>query len=48
MVERLGRLAVLQKVASPAWATDWKSLTVHPAANGYLINFREAKGDERR
>ena len=20
---------------------DWKTLTVHPAANGYLINFRE-------
>ena len=39
----LGHLAVMRKVtgSSPTQATDWKTLTVHPAANGYLINFRE-------
>ena len=43
VVEWLERLAVLQKVAgsSPARAKDWKNLTVHPAANGYVINVKE-------
>ena len=43
MVEWLQHLAVMQKVAglSRARAKDWKTLTVHPTANGYLINFRE-------
>ena len=27
---------------------DWKTLSVHPAANGYLINFKKVKGGERR
>ena len=43
MVDWLERLAVVRKVpgSSSARAKDWKTLTVHPAANGYLINFRE-------
>ena len=43
VVEWLERLTVVRKVAgsSPALTKDWKTLTVHPAANGYLINFRE-------
>ena len=43
VVEWLEHLAVVQKVAglSPARAKDWKTLTVHPAENGYLIKFRE-------
>ena len=43
MVEWLECLAVVWRVAglSPAWATDWKTLTDHPVVNGYLINIRE-------
>ena len=43
VVEWLERLAVVQKVAGSGALEpkDWKTLTVHPAANGYLINFRE-------
>ena len=28
-------------VLSLAQVNDWKTLTVHPAVNGYMINFRE-------
>ena len=43
MVKWLVRLAVVQKVAglSLVWVKNLKTLTVHPAVNGYLINFRE-------
>ena len=43
VVEWLERLAVVWKVAgsSPARAKRLETLTVHPAVNGYLINFRE-------
>ena len=45
LVEWLERLAAVRKVAvsSPARAKDWKTLTVHPTVNGYLIKFREGK-----
>ena len=45
MVGWLERLAVVRKVAglSPARAKDWKTLTAHPAMNGYMINFREGQ-----
>ena len=48
VVKWLERLAVVRKVAgsSPARSKDWKTLTDHPAVNGYLINFRE--GQRRR
>ena len=43
MVGLLQSLAVVQKVtgSSPTRAKNWKTLTVHPAVNGYLIKFRE-------
>ena len=43
MVQWLERLAVVRKIAgsSPAQGQDWKTLSVHPAVNEYLINFRE-------
>ena len=43
VVEWLERLTVVRKVAgsSPARAKDWKTLTIHSAENGYLINFME-------
>ena len=43
VVERLERLAVVRKIqgSSPTQAKDWKTVNVHPAANGNLINFRE-------
>ena len=43
MVKWLERLTVVRKVVgfSYAWAKDLKTLTVHPAVNRYLINFRE-------
>ena len=43
MVELLERLVVVRKVAglNPTQAKDRKTLTVHPAVNGYRINFRE-------
>ena len=50
MVERLERLAVMPKVAGSrlAQARDSKTLTVHLAANGYLINLVKVKYEERR
>ena len=33
------------------WASlckDWKTLSVHPAVNGYLFRIREGQGSERR
>ena len=44
MVEQLERLAVVRKFAGSSRAraeTGKLSLRVHPAANGYLVNFRE-------
>ena len=43
MVEWLGRLTVVWKVAGSGHfrTKDWKTLTVHPAVNGYVVNFRE-------
>ena len=43
MIEWLERLAVVRKVAgsSPARVKVWKTLTVYPATNGYLVNIRE-------
>ena len=38
MVRALGCGA---QVRVPLGPKDWKTLTVHPAANGYLINFRD-------